>query len=155
MEKINFQDLPSTETPINASNLNKMQDNMEAGIEEVKTSSSMKMLWRNSNPTSQFGAQNITLSDSDYDMLTVLCKRNTSDNAILSCTTLKGHGFKVTDTCYKSGTNNFDVARYVTYVDDTTYQVSQAQQCIQGASSIATVEDRLIPVCIIGYKLAD
>lgn len=29
MEKINFEDLPSTETPINSSNLNKMQQNIE------------------------------------------------------------------------------------------------------------------------------
>ena len=29
MEKVNFQDLPSQETPINATNLNKVQDNVE------------------------------------------------------------------------------------------------------------------------------
>lgn len=32
MDKINFQNLPSTETPINADNLNKLQDNVENAI---------------------------------------------------------------------------------------------------------------------------
>lgn len=36
MEKINFQDLPITETPINSSNLNLLQDNIENAIDEIK-----------------------------------------------------------------------------------------------------------------------
>ena len=36
MEKINFQDLPSTSTPLNSTNLNQMQDNMENAIVPTK-----------------------------------------------------------------------------------------------------------------------
>ena len=36
MEKINFQDLPSTTTPLNSANLNQMQDNMENAIIPTK-----------------------------------------------------------------------------------------------------------------------
>lgn len=36
MEKINFKNLPDETTPINASNLNKMQDNIEADIQPLK-----------------------------------------------------------------------------------------------------------------------
>lgn len=36
MEKINFQDLPSTSTPLNSANLNQMQDNMENAIVPTK-----------------------------------------------------------------------------------------------------------------------
>ena len=36
MEKINFKDLPSTETPIDSTNLNNLQDNVENAINEVK-----------------------------------------------------------------------------------------------------------------------
>lgn len=36
MEKINFQDLPITKTPINSSNLNLLQSNIESAIGEVK-----------------------------------------------------------------------------------------------------------------------
>ena len=35
MQKINFQNLPSTSTPLNATNLNQMQDNIENAIPEV------------------------------------------------------------------------------------------------------------------------
>lgn len=37
MQKINFQDLPSTSTPLNASTLNQMQDNIESAIEDVES----------------------------------------------------------------------------------------------------------------------
>lgn len=36
MEKINFQDLPNTSTPLNSTNLNQMQDNMEDAIIPIK-----------------------------------------------------------------------------------------------------------------------
>lgn len=36
MEKINFQDLPITTTPLNSANLNQMQDNMENAIVPIK-----------------------------------------------------------------------------------------------------------------------
>ena len=35
MEKIFFEDLPSTNTPINSANLNQMQDNMESAINGI------------------------------------------------------------------------------------------------------------------------
>ena len=35
MEKINFNDLPNTDTPINSSNLNQLQTNVENGINVV------------------------------------------------------------------------------------------------------------------------
>lgn len=37
MQKINFQNLPSTSTPLNASTLNQMQDNIESAIEDVES----------------------------------------------------------------------------------------------------------------------
>lgn len=44
MEKINFQNLPSTDTPINSTNLNQMQDNIEEAINIVKEDSGWKEL---------------------------------------------------------------------------------------------------------------
>ena len=37
MDKINFQDLPSTETPINSTNLNQIQDNVDSAKVETTT----------------------------------------------------------------------------------------------------------------------
>ena len=39
MEKLNFEDLPSTKTPINATNLNLVQDYMENSFKNEKTTS--------------------------------------------------------------------------------------------------------------------
>ena len=36
MQKINFKNLPDTSTPLNASTLNQMQDNIESAIEDVE-----------------------------------------------------------------------------------------------------------------------
>ena len=40
MEKINFNDLPNTDTPINSSNLNQLQTNVESAINEIGESGS-------------------------------------------------------------------------------------------------------------------
>ena len=53
MEKINFENLPSTNTPINASNLNQLQTNVENAIEEKQTYSTTEQrigTWINGKP---------------------------------------------------------------------------------------------------------
>ena len=75
MDKINFQNLPSTETPINADNLNLLQDNIEDAIEELKTLvSELKgnVLWTNPSVTSEFAAQKVDLDLSAYDFIRVI-----------------------------------------------------------------------------------
>ena len=37
MQKINFEDTPSTDTPIDADNMNDLQDNVEEAIDEVQS----------------------------------------------------------------------------------------------------------------------
>lgn len=56
MEKIIFEDLPSTKTPLNAENLNKMQDNVETFIDEVQVNIDEKIdeLETNINFTLEF-----------------------------------------------------------------------------------------------------
>ena len=51
MQKINFQDLPSTSTAIDSANLNLLQDNVEDAINEVssKTSKDYLLLYLNGN----------------------------------------------------------------------------------------------------------
>lgn len=44
MEKINFQNLPSTETPINSTNLNQMQTNIENAINKLEEDSGWQRL---------------------------------------------------------------------------------------------------------------
>ena len=56
MEKIIFEDLPSTKTPLNSENLNKIQDNVETFIDEVQVNIDKKIdeLEININSTSEF-----------------------------------------------------------------------------------------------------
>lgn len=58
MNKINWENLPSTATPINAENLNAMQDNIENEINRVINKLSGNVLWTgswfmNANQTAQ------------------------------------------------------------------------------------------------------
>lgn len=53
MQKINFQDLPNTTTPINATNLNAMQTNAETAINETKPSAAINNV--NLNDYTDFG----------------------------------------------------------------------------------------------------
>lgn len=98
MQKINFQDLPSTTTPINASNLNQIQDNMEGAFKNSYSTSEddgyscdyinglkPTVLWTNSSPTSSFAAQNVSLSDFySYSYYEVLYIGDLNSNKILS-----------------------------------------------------------------------
>ena len=52
MQKINFQDLPNTTTPVNATNLNLLQTNVENAIPEVKNT-------KNSSTTNTYGCEYI------------------------------------------------------------------------------------------------
>lgn len=51
MKKINFVNKPDTSTPVNASNLNEMQDNIETAIEEAITESGENTEEINKNTT--------------------------------------------------------------------------------------------------------
>lgn len=70
MEKINFQNGVSGGTPINADNLNRLQDNIENAIP------TKNVLWENTDVSAEFVAQTITLSSSDYDYLMIYTYRN-------------------------------------------------------------------------------
>lgn len=51
MQKINFQNLPNTTTPVNATNLNNLQDNVEDAISDIFESGSWTPVIENANVT--------------------------------------------------------------------------------------------------------
>lgn len=55
MEKINFENLPSTNTPINANNLNQLQNNVEEAIDLVHPIGAVLITNANTNPSSKLG----------------------------------------------------------------------------------------------------
>lgn len=47
MDKINFQNLPNTTTPVNATNLNQLQDNIENTLNTYSTTETIIGKWIN------------------------------------------------------------------------------------------------------------
>ena len=72
MNKINFQNLPNTTTPINATNMNLLQTNVENALNEATIGT---VLWENPNPgdSNGFSGQTVTLSDdiSNYRAISI------------------------------------------------------------------------------------
>jgi hypothetical protein len=95
------------------------------------------VLWTNPSPASSFGAQNITLSSSDYDMLEIFYLLFNSANVMNSTRIIKGYSGRIL-TYASSGIS----MRQLTYSNDTTYAV--------GEDSDNNV--RGIPLYVIGYK---
>ena len=92
MEKIIFEDLPSTKTPINANNLNKIQENVENAINEVNdkfnysTEEKIIGIYENGKPIYEkiiehavpFGSSELDLSNLNIEYLidyNSICKR--------------------------------------------------------------------------------
>lgn len=71
MQKINFQDLPNTTTPINASNLNQVQTNTENAINVLNTYSTSEQTigtWIDDKPLYRKVFQIPTISSSPYSI---------------------------------------------------------------------------------------
>lgn len=97
MQKINFQDLPSTSTPLNASTLNQMQDNIDNGKQDKLVSgTNIKTI----NANSILGSGNLAIVSSGqnangkyvkFDDGTMICYKNATGIASISETW--GDGF--------------------------------------------------------------
>jgi hypothetical protein len=105
---------------------------------------SIKTLWENSNPTSDFAAQTITLSTADYDYYILIWCVNNENKNYKTNISLKGKGCWL-DWAYFS--NGVQLAtREVSYVNDTTLSF------LSPSTNGTTRNDRCIPIKIIGIK---
>lgn len=104
-KKVGWKDYPDTTTPVNATNLNQMDEGIAAVDQELTTqkenatdmqdtidqlntglselnlkmdSAREKLLWSNSDTTKSFATQTITLDLSDYDYVDILFKATTT-----------------------------------------------------------------------------
>ena len=154
MEKIIFEDLPSTKTPLNAENLNKIQSNAENAILENKINLSGFILWTNSNPAVNFSAQTISLLNKDYDILEFwfLSSCNESNPKTIVNKIKKGDHSKV---LYYDlhGSNAIDFQqRIISYLTDTEYKIEDASVQFANSTNAYTDNSKCIPYCVIGYK---
>ena len=104
MNKINFKNLPSTETPLNAENLNQLQTNVEDAIEEIKQKSFLK----------------ISLSTDNID----ISSTSSYESIILPINLISSRGSKI--SVFSQGDDNFAfINQGVSYVKVSAQVVFQ------------------------------
>lgn len=133
-------------TPVSSTNLNEMQsilnNNVSGGFQTKGT-----VLWANQEPTSDFSARNIMLSDDDYDMLEIFFRTDSATNLIYITKVLKGYSFQM--DMFSAVTQAYRWVRRCTYINDLTYSIPD---CYLVGDNSTTHNDQLIPLYIIGYK---
>lgn len=103
-----------------------------------------KVLWTNSNPSQEMGADvPINLSSSDYDELEWVFAYSTTANNAISVNCLKGMPVHVVSMGYNNPTL---IRRVINYVSDIQYTSNIAKF---GDADSTTA---LIPIMIIGIK---
>lgn len=119
--------------------INENKTEIETKINNLKG----KILWTNSNPENNFSAQNISLSDSDWDCYEVIYGSDAVANAkMMSVKSIKNRGCKLNS---KVGSNNI-CDREIQYKNQTLFYVNGAYV------NNALNNQYLIPIYIIGYK---
>ena len=116
----------------------------------------LKKLWENTNTTTSFSPQTITLSSEDYDYLVWIYRFNTTSNNNLqkSQLVLKGAGV-IMDVAWDYGVGgSYTVADYhrkVQYTNNTTYSI---EDCNIKYNNTQDAQDNnyIIPVAVYGAK---
>lgn len=140
---------------VNDTDMNEIKSVVNNNAQEV-TNITGQILWTNPNPTSSFSAQTITLNSSEYDMLEFYFKGGTTGTTMFSEKTLKGYNTIVNHIVNLNAGVSQPTGvrqRQATYVNDTTYTITDALTRDGGSASEPVVENqRLIPLYVIGYK---
>lgn len=160
-----WEDYPSTETPVNATNLN----NIENGIETLYNNQTVvndsyntsttetyscnyvnnlkKVLWENSDTTANFAAQTITLSEpiENFRYYIVLFRHATDNTFLISNTSKVGYGMRV----HADGWAMIN-HRDVTSISGTSCTFSDNKEFPTYGGNDRTANNRLIPFQIIG-----
>lgn len=117
----------------------------------------LKKLWENTNTTTSFSPQTITLSSEDYDYLVWIYRFHTASNNNIqkSQLVLKGAGV-IMDVAwdFSPGGGSYTVADYhrkVQYTNDTTYS---SEDCNIKYNNTQDAQDNnfIIPVAVYGGK---
>lgn len=166
-----WQDLPNTTTPVNATNLNNIENGIETidnnvsainnnigyltDLETSDTSSLVdainstvpKVLWQNNNTTTNFAAQTITLSEpiENFRYYTLICYQATDNKYSISNTAKSGDGIRM--SAIGGGLMNY---RDITSISGTSCTFSNTTAYSTYAGSGSTANQRLIPFQIIG-----
>ena len=150
MEKINFVNKPNTTTPINDKNLNKMQENIEVVVNNIKG----KILWSNPYPSQGIVEEmQISLNSDDYDVLEVIYKEENTINFQRSMKCLKGGSFRLMGTFFPDESSKVYIRkREIQWINNTIYKIKKGYQVASNTEVLLDSAVCLIPIYIIGYK---
>ena len=153
MALITFENLPSTNTPINAENLNNNFNELDSGISALDTkidTYNQVTLWTNPSPTSSFAGQQITLNDSleNYNYIEVLYKRSANSTQYgVSGRIPKGYDFQV------NMSSNYFYWRTVAINSNTKITFGDCRYFTSyGLNPDSTQNSTMIPYKVFGYK---
>ena len=139
MSLIKFQDYPSTETPLNAENLNHNFNEL-INIGGV-------LLWKNSNPSNDFTAQTLNLDLSNYDMVEIWCRHSKGDITSVNFKIIKGHSRLMQFADY-----DLSLASRLATVNESSITFEKCQYFKRSSGETLHQDSRMIPTYIIGYK---
>ena len=113
----------------------------------------INVLWQNSNDTSDFSSQTITLNNNNYNYLIVIYKQDKNTNLMLSMTTPKGSGTRLISNSVPSSSSYAPLLmiRNITYTSDTQLSVANCEtKRSNQTSGYSTDNSLLIPYMILG-----
>lgn len=135
-------------TPINASNLNKIENGIYNNDERIANITG-EILWSDTNFGDSFEAQTITLSSSDYDMLEVIYTAAYNIPNYDSVRFLKGQGALMTNLSI-SASSLTAFTRGIVYDSATSLRFGSG--FTRSSAGNNQNDGVCIPVYVIGYK---
>lgn len=144
MNKINWQNAPSTATPINAENLNQMQDNIENEINLIKP---IELYY---NSSASYVSATLNDNITNYDIITVIGQ--STDGHQCSTTIYKPYNGAKISLCapQNSGTDSYN--KYAVY-EFTSTTVIQSNKNFQIANNNTSNGNYIKLKAVLGYKL--
>lgn len=118
------------------------------------------LLWTNPNPTSNFPSsgnrETINLKSDDYDFIIWVCSDNNKFDSPGGCFIyFKGLRYiNFNNAVGSSGSQIYNIFRYVERVNDTTFNISRCFKYRQsgGSTSLSYEDKTLLPIYAIGFK---
>lgn len=146
INKVRAEDLNEVKTVVNAN------DDLRANLTTIVNGLKGELLWSNPNPSSNFEAQNVTLSSDDYDVLEIFYYDYRANARMLSTRVKKGQNCNLCSVFLTEG-EVYMSTREMDYVSDTQYSLnncSSVKNTIIGTLNSSSPA-QCIPIYIVGY----
>lgn len=152
---INNNESTPIQNKITGDNCNEIKTVVNAGVNQINNLTG-QILWTNSDPTSNFSSQTITLSSDDYDVLEIFFAYTTGGTRTTSHRFLKGTGASLEiffDINVGSSQSTSFAQRLISYSNDTSLDITDCGKRTGAGPSTPDVSNNMvIPLYVVGYK---